>query len=201
LDPNDSNDKSFKLKFVADNAVTEDFWLALNGDDEYYLEVAGSYGAQFDPAAKFDIGNNFYNKYPGSGNNLSDYRLKVWDQTENCLGWKREIVSPIDEPFEATKKACTSSLNVHETLIPKFNTVSVYLTEQQCHPSVCFENCHSCTLPCCICFSSRLERSKLEDSVLKIKTAMSMLSHVILINLLSSGCMMAQGSAVPGIQL
>ena len=91
LDPSDSNDKSFKLKFVADNAVAEDLWLALNGDDEYYLEVAGSYGAQFDPAAKFDIGNNFYNKYPGSGNNLSDYRLKVWDQTENCLGWKREI--------------------------------------------------------------------------------------------------------------
>jgi len=85
LDPSDSNDKSFKLKCVADNDVTEDFWLALNDDDEYYLEVGGSYAAQF------DIGNNFYNKYPGSSNNLSDYQLKVWDQTENCLGWKREF--------------------------------------------------------------------------------------------------------------
>jgi len=136
LDPSDNNDKSFKLKFVADNDVTEDLWLALNGDDEYYLEVGRSYAAQF------DIGNNFYNQYPGSGTNLSDYRLKVWDETENCLGWKRKIVpsqessSPIVSP-----KQCTSSLNVHETLIPKFNTVSVYLTEQRCHPSVCFENC------------------------------------------------------------
>ena len=54
LDPSDNYDKSFKLKFVADNDVAEDLWLALNGDDEYYLEVGGSYAAQF------DIGNNFF---------------------------------------------------------------------------------------------------------------------------------------------
>jgi len=80
LDPSDTNDESFKLKFVTDN----DMWLALDFYNEYYL----TFGER--TASQFDIGNNFYNKYPGSGTNLSDYRLKIWGQTEFCLGWKRE---------------------------------------------------------------------------------------------------------------
>ena len=83
LDPSDTNDKSFKLKFVADNEHSGDLWLALNGN-EYYLDVRRS------NAAQFDIGNSFYNRWPGTGINLSNYRLKVWGQTGFCLGWQRE---------------------------------------------------------------------------------------------------------------
>ena len=79
LDPNDNDDNSFKLKFVADNGGTGDWWLAKNYyGNEYVLKIGRP------DAAQFDIGNNFY------GTNLIENRLKISGQTGYCLGWKRE---------------------------------------------------------------------------------------------------------------
>jgi len=79
LDPNDNDDNSFKLKFVADNGGTGDWWLAKNYyGNEYVLKIGRP------DAAEFDIGNNFY------GTNLIENRLKISGQTGYCLGWKRE---------------------------------------------------------------------------------------------------------------